>query len=112
MHGDAVEWLRWVFESPFQKGLGILTLALIVSVLSLLLGIFVRTMEWVGAAVMAAMVGSFFFFVVFTLTHRFGPLSLMGLGMLFVMGLMIALPIVGAVRLVMRWTHGKPARAD
>jgi hypothetical protein len=112
MQGEAVEWLRVVFESPFQPGPGKLTLTLIVGALSLWLGVFVRAMDWLDAVAMAAMVGSFFHFMVFSITHRFGPLSPMGLGMMFVLGVMIALPIVGAIRLVMRWTSGKPIRAE
>lgn len=112
MHGGAVEWLRWAFSSPFNDGPGMLTFALIVVGLSLLLGLLVRAMEWTGAAVMAAMVGSFFHFMVFTITHRFGALSLLGLGMLFVLGVMIALPTVGVIRAVQRWMGLKPGHSE
>jgi hypothetical protein len=112
MNSEAVDWLRWAFSNPFNDGPGMLTLALIVGGLSLWLGFFVRTMEWMGAAAMAAMVGSFFYFMVFTITHRFGPLSLMGLGMMFLLGMMIALPTVGVIRAVQRWMGLKPGHSE
>lgn len=64
-----------------------------------------------GAAAMVTMVGSFSC-VLFTITHRFGPLSLMGLGMLFIMVMMIALPVLGVIPAVLRWLGLKPGHAQ
>lgn len=102
---------RW-FDNPFNRTEGTLTLPLLMLVLSVVVGLFLRRMEWLGAAVLAAMIGAGVFFVMYTAFHGFGPLSLMGLGMMFVQGVIVCIPVVGAIRIVMAWIAGKPRRAE
>jgi hypothetical protein len=107
-----MEGIRWLFDNPFNHTHSMLTLLSIVGVLSVGFALFARRMEWMGAAALVAFIGSFGFFLTFTILHRFGPLSLMGLGMMFIAGVMVALPTVGVIRVLMRWLGGKSAKAD
>jgi hypothetical protein len=102
---------RW-FDNPFNRTDGSLTLPIIAFVLSVAVGLFLRRMEWSGAAVLAAMIGSVSFFVMYSAFHGIGPLSVMGLGMMFVWALVVTIPTVGLIRLLMRWIAGKPKRAE
>ncbi len=85
-----MDWVRWAFGNPFSDGPGMLTLTLILRALSAAFAGFLRKRRGLGVAMFAAMIGSFGFFVIFTLTHRFGPLSLLGLAMMFALGLFVA----------------------
>jgi len=103
-----MDWVRWAFGNPFSDGPGMLTLTLILRALSAAFAGFLRKRRGLGVAMFAAMIGSFGFFVIFTLTHRFGPLSLLGLAMMFTLGLIVALPTVGVIRAALGWLGSNP----
>lgn len=107
-----MDWVRRAFGNPFSDRPGMLTLTLILLALSAAFAGFLRKRRGLGVAMLAAMIGSFGFFVIFTITHRFGPLSLLGLAMMFTLGLFVALPTVGAIRAALGWLGSKPRRPD
>lgn len=106
-----MDWVRWAFGNPFSDRPGMLALTLILRALSAAFAGFLRKRRGLGFAMLAAMIGSFGFFVIFTITHRFGPLSLLGLAMMFTLGLFVALPTVGVIRAALGWLGPNPREA-
>ncbi len=89
-----MDWLAWLFAR--ERYLIILLAA--VFVLSASLALFRHKMEWSGAAVLAAFIVSTVFFVLGCIRYGFGPLFIIGWGLPFIYGLLIALPTVAAIR--------------
>lgn len=86
--------MDWLFN-PERNTIIVMLVAFL---LSAGLAIFRRKMEWSGAAVLAAFIVSMVFFVLGCIRYGFGPLFLIGWGMLFIPGVAVALPTVAVLR--------------
>jgi hypothetical protein len=96
-----VAWLNWLYDDPYSYGRFMIAYLTTVFVLSTGLALFRRKMGGLGAAGLAAAIGTVGFFFLWCAVVGFGPLFAIGVGFLFINGLLVALLTVGAIRFVL-----------